>query len=106
MQKQTIGLQCNLTIPRRVTILHENRIDLNESRDVFKDLNEVLPSDYWFPYKYIDAEVNKKLHKTKGQLAGNEMEKETKNYVESLNHNPNWLKMITIEIDKLMIDCE
>ena len=26
-----------------------NRIDLNENKDVFKDLNEVLPSDYWFP---------------------------------------------------------
>ena len=34
------------------------------------------------------------------------MEKGTKNYVESLNHNPNWLKKITIEIDKFLIDCE
>ena len=34
------------------------------------------------------------------------MEKETKNYVKYINHNPNWLKMITIEIDKFMIDIE
>ena len=30
------------------------------------------------------------------------MEKETKYYVEYLNHNPNWLKTITIEIDKFL----
>ena len=34
------------------------------------------------------------------------MEKLTKHYIESLNRNPNWLKTITIEIDKLLIDCE
>ena len=34
------------------------------------------------------------------------MEKETKHYVEYLNHDPNWLKMITIEIYKLIIDRE
>ena len=34
------------------------------------------------------------------------MEKETKHYVESLTHDPNWLKKITIEIDKFLIDRE
>ena len=34
------------------------------------------------------------------------MEKETKNDVEYLNHDLNWLKTITIEIDKLLIDPE
>ena len=29
LQKQTIGLQCYLTIPRHVTILRDNIIDLN-----------------------------------------------------------------------------
>ena len=73
---------------------------------MFKYLNEVPPSDDWFPYEYIDAEVNNKLDKTKGQLAGDEMEKETKHYVEYLNHDPNWLKKISIEIDKFLINCE
>ena len=31
------------------------------------------------------------------------MEKETNEYVEYLNHNPNWLKTITIEIDNLLV---
>ena len=34
------------------------------------------------------------------------MEKVTKNYVESLNYDPNWLKTITIEIDKFLINRE
>ena len=66
MQKQTIGLQCYLTNPQRVTILHDNRIEFNENRDVFKDLNEVPLLYDWLTYEYIDAEVNNKLDKTKG----------------------------------------
>ena len=106
LQNQTIGLRCHLTIPRCVTIIHENRIDFNENRDVFKDLNDIPPSDDSFPYEYIYAEVKKKVDETKGKLAGHEMEKETKHYVESLNHDPNWLRTITIEIDKFLIDRE
>ena len=104
--RKKIELQYYLTIPRRVTFIYDNQIDLNKHKDVLKYLNEVSPSDYWFPYKYIDAEVNKKLDKTKGRLAGGEMEKETNNYVESLNHDPNWLKTITIEIDNFLINRE
>ena len=73
---------------------------------MFKDLNEFPPPDYWFPYEYIDAEVKKKVDKTKGQLAGDEMEKKIKDYVEYLNNDPNWLKTIIIEIDKFPIDRE
>ena len=73
---------------------------------MYKYLNEVSPSDDWFPYAYIDAESNKKLDETKGRLAGNEMEKEPKYYVEYLNHDPKWLKTIIIEIYKFLIDCE
>ena len=63
---------------------------------MFKDFNDVTPSYDWFPYEYIDSEVKKKVDETKVQLAGNEMEKETKHYVEHLNHDPNWLRTITI----------
>ena len=60
---------------------------------MFKDLNEVPPSDDCFPYAYIDADVNNKLYATEGRLAGNEIENETKHYVESLNHNPSYPRM-------------
>ena len=71
---------------------------------MFKDLNDVPPSYDWFPYEYIDDDIKKKVNKTKGQLTGDEMEKDTKHYVEYLNHDPKWLKKITIEIDKFLID--
>ena len=50
--------------------------------------------------------VKKKVDKSKWQLANNKMEKDTKRFMESLNHNPNWLNTITIEIDKFLIDPE
>ena len=66
LQRKTVGLQCYPTIPRHVTIIHDNRIDFNENKDMIKDLNEVPPSDYWFPYEYINSEVNDKLDNTRG----------------------------------------
>ena len=81
MRKQKISLKYYLSILRHVTILNDSRIYSNESKYVFKDLNDITPSDDWFQYEYIDAEVNNKLDKTKGRLAGNEMENETKHYV-------------------------
>ena len=50
LQKQTIGLQCYLTIPRHVTILCDNLVYFNENKDVFKNLNDVPTSDDWFSY--------------------------------------------------------
>ena len=73
---------------------------------MLKYLNEFPPSYDWFPYEYIDAEVNNKVDKTKVQLTGDEMENETKNYLEYLNNNTNWLKTITIEIDMFLINSE
>ena len=72
-------LQCYPTTPRCVTIIYDNKNDFNEYNDVFIDSNEVLLSDDWFPYEFIDAAVNMELDKTKGQLASYEMEKDTKN---------------------------
>ena len=66
---------------------------------MFKYLNEVPQSDDWFPCEYIDAE-------TKRQLAGDEMEKYNKHYVEYLNHDPKWLKKFSIEIYKFLINRE
>ena len=73
---------------------------------MFKDWNEVSPSDDWFPYKYIDDEVEKIIYKTKGQLASDEMENEIRHYVESLDHDLQWVSRITIGINKLLVDRE
>ena len=73
--RKKIGLQCYLITPRCVTFIYDNQIDLNENKDVFKDLNEFPPSDDWFPYEYIDVGIKKKVNDTKVQLSGDEMEK-------------------------------
>ena len=106
MQKQTVGLKFHLIIPQRVTIIHDTRIKFNENKDVLKDLNKITSTYDWFPYEYINAEVNNKLDKTKGRLVGDEMEKESIDYVEYLIQDSNWLNMITIEVDKFLVDSE
>ena len=41
--RKIIDLQYYQNIPRRVTIIYDNRIDFNENKDVFKYLNKVTP---------------------------------------------------------------
>ena len=80
--------------------LRSNRLQRKQRR--VQRFIEVSPSDDWFLYEYIDPEVNNKLDKTKQQLTGDEIETKTKYYMVSLNHDPNWLNNITIEIDKFL----
>ena len=73
---------------------------------MFSNLHDVPTSENWFSNKYIEAEIKKKLDKTRGQLASDEMENEIKHYVESLNHDPQWVRIITIDINKFLVDRE
>ena len=91
IQKGSNGLQYHLTIPRLGIILYDHRIYINENINVFKDFNEIPPSDDCFSYEYIDAKDKNKLDEYKGKLAGDAIEKNTKNNVGSLNHATNWL---------------
>ena len=50
-QKKTIGLQCLQTIPRRVTFIHDNQINLNKHKNVFSHLHDVPTSENWLPKK-------------------------------------------------------
>ena len=56
-QKQTIGLQCLYTIPKRVTFLHDNRINFNIHKNMFIYLDVNSASETWFPNKYIEDEI-------------------------------------------------
>ena len=47
------------TIPRRVTFLHDDRINLNIHKNVIKNLDVDPTSETWFPNKYIEAEIKK-----------------------------------------------
>ena len=64
-QKQTIGLQCLYTIPQRVRFLHDDQINFNIHKNVFRDLDVNSTSETWFPNKYIEDEIKKKVDKTR-----------------------------------------
>ena len=66
-------LQCLHTIPRRVTFLHDNRMNLNIHKNVFRDLYGISTSETWFPKKYIEVDIKKKVDKTRDDLASDEM---------------------------------
>ena len=89
-QKNTVGLQCLQTILRRVTFLHDDRINLNIHKNVFRNLYVDPTSENWFPDKYIEAEIKKKLDKARGKIASDEMENEIRRHIDYLNHNPQW----------------
>ena len=42
-------------------------------KNLFRNLNVDPTSETWFPNKYIESEINKKLDKTRGQLASDEL---------------------------------
>ena len=68
-QKQTIGLQYLYTIPRRVRFLNDNQINLNIHKKVFRNFDGTSTSETWFPKKYIQDDIQKKVDKTREQLA-------------------------------------
>ena len=73
---------------------------------MFRDLYVDPTSETWFPNKYIEADIKKKVDKTRGQLASDEMEYEIRQYIDSLDHNPIWVRGITNDINKLLVNRE
>ena len=67
-QKKIIGLQCLHNIPRHVTFLRDNRINFNVHKNLFRDLDVDPKSKTWFPNKYIEADIKKKLDKPEDNL--------------------------------------
>ena len=63
-------------------------------------------SENWFPNKFIEAEIKNKLDTTRGQLASDEMENEIRHYIDSHNHDPQWVGRITNDINKLLVNRE
>ena len=73
---------------------------------MFRNVYVDPASENWFPNKYIEAEIKKKLDKTRGQLASVNMKNEIRHYVEYLNHGPQWVRRITNEINQLLVNRE
>ena len=73
---------------------------------MFRDLNVNSTSETWFPNKYIEDEINKKVDKTREQLASDEMAYDIRQYIDSLKHDPLWVWRITNDINKLLVNRE
>ena len=44
-------------------------MNINTQKNVFRDLDGISTSETFFPRKYIDDEIKKKVDKTRDQLA-------------------------------------
>ena len=103
---RTIGLQCLYTIPRRVTFLHDDRINFNTQKNVFRDLDGISTSETFFPNKFIDDEIKKRVDKIRDQLASDKMAYVIRHYMHCLQHNHFWVGRIKNDINKLLVHCE
>ena len=63
-------------------------------------------SKTWFLNKYIESDIKKKLDKTRGQLSSDEMEYEIRHCIDSLNHDPIWVRRITNDTNKSLVNRE
>ena len=79
-------------------------MNINTQKNVLRDLDGISTSETWFPRKYIDDEINKKVDKTRDELASDEMVYEIRQYIDSLNHNSIWVQTITNAINKLLFN--
>ena len=73
---------------------------------MFRDLENISTSETWFPNKYIEDEINKKVDKTRDQLACDEMANDIRQYVDCLKHDPSWVGRIDNDINKLLVNRE
>ena len=105
-QKKTIGFQCLHTIPRCVTFLHDDRMNINTKKNVFRDLYGISTSETWFPNKYIEDEIKKKLDKTRDQLASDEIAYDIRKYIDCLQHDPSWVGRIKNDVNMLLVNRE
>ena len=73
---------------------------------MFRSLYVDPTSETWFLNKYIEAEIKKKLDKTRGQISSDEMENEIIHYIDYLSHYPQWVRRITNDINRLLVNQE
>ena len=71
---------------------------------MFRYLYGISTSETWFPNKCIEDEINKKIDKTREQLASDEMAYDIRQYIDSLKHDPFWLGRINNDINKLLVN--
>ena len=59
-QTRTIGLQCLYTFPRRVIFLHDDQMNINTQKNVFRDLDGISTSETFFRKNILMMRSRKK----------------------------------------------
>ena len=73
---------------------------------MFRDLDGISTSETFFPKKYIDDEIKKKVDKTRDQLASDKMASDIRHYIHCIKHNHFWVGRIKNDINKLLVNRE
>ena len=81
-------------------------MNINTQKNVFRDLDGISTSETWFPDKYIDDEIKKKVDKTRYQLASDKMAYDIRYYIHCLQHDYYWVGRINNYIDSLLVNRE
>ena len=81
-------------------------MNFNIHKNVFRDLDGISTSEIWFPNKYIEDDIKKKVDKTREQLASDEMAYDIRKYIDSLKHDTSWVGRIKNDINKLLVNRE
>ena len=70
---------------------------------MFRYLDGNSTSETWFPNKYIEYEIKKKVDKKREKLASDEMAYDIRQYIDSIKHDPSWVGRINNDINKLLV---
>ena len=81
-------------------------MNLNIQKNVFRNLDGISTSETWFPKKYIEYDIKKKVDKTRDELAIDEMSYDIRQYIDCLQHDPSWVGRINNDINKLLVNLE
>ena len=73
---------------------------------MFRDLDGISTSVTFFPRKFIDDEIKKRLDETRDQLASDKMAYDIRHYIHCLQHDHYWLGRIKNDINKLLVNRE
>ena len=73
---------------------------------MFRDWDGISTSENWFPKKYIDDEIKKRVDETRDELASDEMAYDIRQYIDCLKHDPFWVGIIKNDINKLLVNRE
>ena len=73
---------------------------------MFRGLDGISTSETWFPNKYIEYDIKKKVDKTRDQLTSDEMSYDFRQYIDCLKHDPSWVGRIKNDINKLPVNRE